>query len=485
LAKVIEFAMTEIQGREPEREEFNQILRSEKAELLAVVGRRRIGKTFLIRQHFKNEIVFEFTGIFEEGLPIHMDRFSKAINTYFYSDKKNTKPKNWYAAFDQLEKGISAMKSKKKKVIFLDELPWMASSNLRFKKAFGHFWNSWASKRNDIVVVISGSSTSWMYSEIFEDTGGMYHRVTRRIFMEPFTLRETEAFLKYKKILFNRNAVLELYLILGGIPFYLDLIKQGESVTQAIDRLYFKKNSELKSEFDELFKSLFGDSEIHKTVVTVLSQHLYGLTRMEIMEKLKQQSSGNFSYVLTELEKCGYISAYVPFGKKTKDTKYKLTDAFTLFYLKFVKGQSGVQKWENISKTQVWKSWSGLAFENTCMHHIDQIKIALKIAGMTSVQGAWHHKGNETMFGSQIDLLLDRDDGIINICEIKYYNNKVIITKEMATEIRNKMASFAYFTKSKKTLFPILIAPYGMHQNEHSLGLIQNVLEIDQLFEKK
>jgi uncharacterized protein len=484
LDKVIEFVMVEIQGREPEREEFDQILRSEKAELVAVVGRRRIGKTFLIRQHFKKEIIFEFIGIFEEGLPVHMDRFSKAIRAYFYDDKKNAKPKNWYAAFDQLEKGISAIKSKKKKVIFLDELPWMASSNSRFKKAFGHFWNSWASKRSDLVVVISGSSTSWMYSEIFKDTGGMYHRVTRRMFMEPFTLRETESFLKYKKIAFNRHAILELYLILGGVPFYLDLIKQGESVTQAVDRLYFKINSELKSEFDELFKSLFGNSEIHKTVVGLLSQHLYGLSRIEIIEKLKLQSSGNFSYVLTELQKCGYISAYVPFGKKTKDTKYKLTDAFTLFYLKFVKGQNGVKKWENISKTQAWSSWSGLAFENTCMHHIDQIKNAIKIGGITSEQGAWHHKGNGTMFGSQIDLLLDRADGIINICEIKYYNNKVIVTKEMAESIRNRMASFGYFTKTKKSLFAIMITPHGIHPNEHSLGLIQNVIEIDDLFTK-
>jgi uncharacterized protein len=474
--------MIEIQGREPERKEFDSILQSQKAELLAVVGRRRVGKTFLIRQHFKKEIVFEFTGIFEEGLPIHMDRFVKAIYTYFKPKTKIKKPKNWYAAFDLLEKAISGIRSKKKKVIFLDELPWMASSNSRFKRAFGNFWNSWASKRPDIVVVISGSSTSWMYSEIFEDRGGLYHRVTRRIFMEPFTLRETEAFLKYKKILFNRNAILELYLILGGIPFYLDLIKQGESVTQAIDRLYFKKNAELKSEFDELFKSLFADSDIHKNVVILLSQHLYGLTRADLIAKLQLPSGGNFSAVLTELEKCGFISIYTPFGKKTKDSKYKLTDAFTLFYLKFVKGQSGVQKWENIAKTQAWKSWSGLAFENTCMHHIEQVKNALKIGGVSTSHGAWHHKGNETMFGSQIDLLLERADDIINICEIKYYNNKVIVTKEMAAEIRNKMASFTYFTKSKKTLFPILIAPYGMHQNEHSLGLIQNVVETDDLF---
>ncbi|MFM2394458.1 MAG: hypothetical protein RLZZ546_2440 [Bacteroidota bacterium] len=474
--------MSEIICREQELALFQETLKSNKAELVAVIGRRRVGKTFIIREFYKKECVFEFAGIFESDLQTHMQQFSKSLSTYFYNNVELEVPKNWFKAFDLLEKSCDAIRSKKKKVIFLDELPWMATSKSNFKSAFGNFWNNWASKRNDIILIITGSSTSWMYNEVFLDKGGLYQRVTRKLFIEPFTLKETEKFLKYKKVIFNKSAILELYLSIGGIPFYLDLVKSGESVPQLIDRLFFKKNAELRSEFDELFKSLFGDSEIHKDVVKLLAKHLYGLSRTEITTTLKVQSSGNFTKLLDELDKCGFLSAYIPFGKLSKDKIYKLTDPFTLFHLKFINENQGLNKWEKISKSQQWISWSGLAFENTCFQHIECIKEKLRIGGIYSTISSWRHKGDDTMKGVQIDMLIDRDDKIINLCEIKYYSNLVVVTSDLAKQIRMKMTSFAYFTKSKKSIFPILIAPYGMQENEHSQGLIQNVVELDDLF---
>jgi uncharacterized protein len=474
--------MSDIICREEELELFQETIKSSKAELVAVIGRRRVGKTFIIREFYKDDCVFEFAGIFEADLETHMQQFSKALSKHFYNTIELEDPKNWFKAFDLLEKTCDTIKGKKKKVIFLDELPWMATSKSNFKSAFGNFWNNWASKRNDIIVVITGSSTSWMYNEVFSDKGGLYQRVTRKLYIEPFTLKETEKFLKHKKIQYNRSAILELYLSIGGIPFYLDLIKSGESVPQMIDRLFFKKNAELRSEFDELFKSLFGVSELHKDVAKLLAKHLYGLSRNEIMTMLKITSSGNFTKLLDELDKCGFITAYVPYGKLNKDKIYKVTDPFTLFHLKFVHENQGLHKWEKISKTQQWISWSGLAFENTCFQHIACIKEKLKIGGVYANISSWKHKGDTTMKGAQIDMLIDRDDKIINLCEIKYYNNFVVLTAEMANQIRMKMASFTHFTKTRKSIFPILISPYGNQENEHSQGLIQNQVVLEDLF---
>jgi uncharacterized protein len=474
--------MSDILCRKEELALFQETLKSNKAEMVAVIGRRRVGKTFIIREFYKDYFVFEFAGMYQTDLDSHMQQFSKTLGKQFYNGGEII-VKNWFKAFDQLEQACDNLpKSKKKKVIFLDELPWMASSKSNFKAAFSNFWNNWASKRKDLILVITGSSTSWMYDEVFSDKGGLYQRVTKKLYIEPFTLKETEVFLKSKGILFNRAAILELYLAIGGIPFYLELVRKGESVPQVLDRLFFKAKAELKGEYDELFKSLFNDSSLHKEVTQVLAKHLTGLTRTELIGKLKIESSGNFTRLLDDLDKCGFITSYIPFGKKVKDKIYKLTDPFTLFHLKFIHQDQGLNKWEKISKTQQWISWSGLAFENTCFLHIDCIKEKLKIGGVYSNISSWMHKGDGTMKGAQIDMLIDRDDKIINLCEMKYYNNAVIITSDLASKLRLKMASFQHFTKTKKSILPILIAPYGVQENDHSQGLIQNEVVLGDLF---
>jgi uncharacterized protein len=473
----------ELIGREYQQEELADIFKSKKSELVAILGRRRVGKTYLIRKYFAKQMTFEFTGMDSAGLPEHMERFSKKMGDYFFNGVVSEQPKNWFKAFDQLEKALTNTNKKKKKVIFLDELPWMGMSHISFKNAFTLFWNDFAAMRNDIIVIFTGSSTAWLYNKVFSSKGGLFQRVTRRIFLSPFTLYETEQFIKSKNLPLNRYAILDFYMILGGIPFYLDLIKQGESVIQTIDRLFFRPNAELRSEFSELFRSLFNNGPIHKDIINTLAQHPSGLERNEIIEKIKYSSGGQFSSIVDELENCGFILSQVPFGKKNKDKKYILSDAYTLFYLKFVQDNKE-KKWTQLAKTQTWISWSGIAFENTCKMHIPQIKGALRIGGVLSSHSGWHHRGNSEMSGAQIDLLIDRDDKVVNICEMKYYNNKIVLTKEMADNIRTKMASFQYHTGTKKTLMPILLSPYGINDNMHSNGFIQKSIELNHLFEK-
>jgi uncharacterized protein len=472
----------QIIGRANEIAELQSIYSSNKSELVAILGRRRVGKTYLVRNYFANQISFEFVGILDGTLQEHMERFAKSLGKYFYNNQTTQVPKNWFEAFDKLELAILKSRSKKKKVIFLDELPWMGASHISFKKAFSLFWNTFASTRADVVVIFSGSSNAWIHNKIFKDRGGLFQRVTRRIHLAPFTLAETAQFLKNKNITLNNYAVLDAYMMLGGIPFYLELIKPNESVTQAIDRLFFKANAELKTEFTELFKSLFNDIPIYKQIVELLAKHTEGLYRNELLKKLKTKSGGQVTSVLEELDYCGFISTTVAFGNKNKDKKFKLTDAYTMFYLKFVKDNTEKNKWAQITTTQKCISWSGIAFETACKAHIPQIKEALKITGILSTEGAWHHKGTAEMKGAQIDLLIDRADKVISLCEIKYYNNSITLTKEMANNIRNKIASFSFHTGTKKSLMPIIISPYGITENINSIGFIQKSIDIQDLF---
>ncbi|MBX7226599.1 MAG: AAA family ATPase [Chitinophagales bacterium] len=475
----------ELIGRAIEIELLQEALTSDKSELVAVYGRRRVGKTFLIREALKKELVFQYSGLYMGTLEEHMNIFAQTLSHLRNGMWDLPVPKNWFEAFRQLEMVLKQLRTKKKKVIFLDELPWMATHKSRFLTAFTHFWNQFASARKDIMIIICGSAASWMINKVVKDKGGLHNRITKTIRLEPFNLHETELFFKKKKIILDRYKITQLYMVMDGIPHYLDQVRNGESAVQAIDRLFFSEQGFLRQEYHQLFASLFDDSEKHRKVIELLSQKKQGMSREELIEKIGIFSGGGISKILEELMESGFISRSIPFGKTLKDSIFKLTDNYTAFYHKYVAGSKiGSNKnWEKIAQSASWYSWSGLAFENLCMRHIQQVKKALRIDGIKTEAATWHHKGNEEMQGAQIDMLIHRADGIINICEIKYSETPFTITKNYANEIRMKMASFRHFTKVKNTLFPTIIAPYGLNENIYSRGFIQNVIDIEQLFE--
>jgi uncharacterized protein len=469
-------------GREPEIHKLLSKLNTDKSELIAILGRRRIGKTFLIRSAFEGELFFQFTGLFKSNVTEQLSRFSNALmssNIHSF-----TQPKNWFEAFDILSKAIAKSRSKKKKVIFLDEFPWMATNKSRFLTAFTDFWNSFVSTRNDIVVIICGSSASWMINKVLKNKGGLHNRVTDRIILEPFTLHETQLFLSNKHIVANEMDIVKLYMALGGVPFYLDQIHVGESLHQAIDRICFKKGAILQLEYQELFNSLFENATKHKKIIEVLSQFPKGLTRDVIIKKCKLKTGGGVTTLLEELEHSGFISVTTPIHKNVNEKLYRLKDFYTLFYLKHIVKHVAKKEntWLSLFNTTALQTWSGYAFENVCLEHIPQIKRALKIEGITSNSSAWQAKGNDEMKGAQIDLLIDRADGIINLCEIKFANDPYIITGEYAAKLRLKTASFKHFTRTKKSIFVALISTYGIFKNKHSEGFVQNEINLKDLF---
>lgn len=361
--------------------------------------------------------------------------------------------------------------------MFLDELPWLDSPRSKFLSGLEYFWNSWASARRDILLVVCGSAASWMIKNLLNNKGGLHNRVTGRIKLEPFNLSETEAFLKYNQTVFDRYSTVLLYMVLGGIPFYLDGIQAGLSADQNINALCFERNAPLREEFKNLYASLFKRSERHTTIIRALATKRKGLTRREIAKITKLSNGGGLTRILTELEESSFLRSYQAFGKKEKDILYQLTDLYSLFYLNFIENSSPDDEyfWLNANDTPTYRSWSGYAYEMVGLHHIRQIKIALGISGIQTSVASWHNEN------AQIDLVIARKDQVINLCEMKFSIHPYTITKKYADTLRNKIGAFKEATKTRKAIFLTMLTTYGLSDNKYAY-LAQNKLTMEELF---
>lgn len=466
-------------GRENEIALLNHRLDSPKSEFIALYGRRRVGKTFLVKSVFEGQFTFQLTGIAQAIFKDQLTNFNMAVRKQ-YPNEVRTVANNWMEAFQQISE-IAEKSKQKKKVIFIDELPWFDTARSRFIQALEHFWNSWASTRKDVLLVVCGSAASWMINSLINNRGGLHNRITQKIKIEPFTLRECEDFLNHKKITLDKYHIVQLYMVLGGIPFYWNEIKKGLSASQNINQLCFEPNGFLVSEFNNLFKSLFAKAERHEAIVAALAKKGKGLTREEISAETKHPTGGSLTRLLEELEESGFIRKYIPFGKKERSSLYQLSDFFSLFHAKFIKGQKRFDKnhWEKMIDNPKQKAWSGYAFEQVCLAHTEQIKKALGISGISTEESAW--RSTHTKDGAQIDLLIDRRDGVINLCEMKFSTGTFAIDKKYDTELRNKVTAFRTETHTKKALFLTMITTYGLQANTYSLN-IQNDLKMDILF---
>jgi AAA+ ATPase superfamily predicted ATPase len=471
--------MKNIIGRETEIKKLTEYVNSDKAELLAVYGRRSVGKTFLIKQFFGENFTFYFSGAENANKKQQLFNFTTALNKHSGTD--NPIVDNWQSAFVQLEQYLRKIKNKGRKVIFIDELPWLDNAKSGFLSAFEYFWNTYASSQKDIFFVICGSATSWIMNKIIKNRGGLHNRVTRQMCIEPFTLNETEQFLKSKKIVFSRFQIAECYMILGGIPYYLEQLEKSLSLAQNIDNLFFSKNAMLQDEFSRLYSSLFKSPEKYTQIIEILAKKRKGLTRDEIAEISGIYSGGSLTAMLEELDLCGFILINNNFTSKKKFQLYQLADFYSLFYLNFVKNKKGVSSnyWSSLIGNSVYKVWSGYSFELLCQTHISQIKRALGISGVISYTSGWRSRDAET--GAQIDLLIDRNDHIINLCEMKYTTKEFVITKNYDENLRNKRGTFIEESNTKKSVHTTMVTTYGVRHNEYWNNIQSEVL-LDDLF---
>lgn len=466
-------------GREKEISVLKGALSSEKSEFIAVYGRRRVGKTFLVRHAFKDIFTFQVTGLANASMKQQLSNFNLALSKH-YPGQEFTPPSDWLNAFALLSHLLEATAGRK--VIFIDELPWFDTRNSNFIQGIEHFWNSWASARNDVILVVCGSATSWMMNKLINNKGGLHNRITTRIRLEPFTLYECENFLQSQNIRLDRYQIVQLYMSLGGIPYYWNEVGPGLSAMQNIDKICFTGSGLLTDEFDNLYRSLFTNHERHLSIVKALAKRSKGLTREDLIKISGLPNAGSTTRILEELEVSGLIRKYVPFGRKSRNSLYQLIDFYTLFYLKFIQNnrESNNNNWLNFIDTPEYRAWSGYAYEQVCLYHLPQIKQSLGISGVHTMVSSW--RSSIPGQGAQIDLIIDRRDQVINLCEMKFSVSPFLITKKYASELRNKIGTFKTETGTRKSVFLTMVTTFGIQKNIHSTGLVQNELQLEDLF---
>lgn len=470
-------------GRNKEMQTLQEAYDSEYSEFVAVYGRRRVGKTFLVREKFNYTFTFQHSGLANEKNRQQITEFRNSLVKYGL--KATPIPKNWHEAFGLLEKLI-AQSEDKKKVVFIDEMPWMDAPRSNFVSALEHFWNGFASARNDVLLIICGSATSWMVNNVFRNHGGLHNRVTRRIHLHPFSLHECELYAESRNLAFSRYELLLCYMILGGIPFYWTFLKKGMSVDQNIDNLLFSRDGELYGEFNELYASLFTNPEGYVRVIQTLGTKRIGMTRSEITKEANIDSGGRLTTILDDLENCDFIRSYQSFATSKNNVIYQLTDNYTLFYYKFIKSNHDADPhfWTNNINTPTRNNWQGLAFEQVCYAHIKQIKQKLGIGGVMSKVCSWYVGSDDELGpGAQIDMLIDRADNVINICEMKFSDSKYLISKDDSDSLKWKRSRFIATTGTKKSIHLTMVTTDGVAANKYA-GEIQSQVTGDDLFKE-
>lgn len=469
-------------GRDEEIKVLKDALQDESSHFIAVYGRRRIGKTFLVRESYGYRFTFQHAGLYKGTFQEQLEAFENSIKD---AGGTANKRKNWLEAFEDL-KDLIRSSSEKKKVIFLDELSWMDTPNSDLIKALENFWNGWASGRKDIILIVCASATSWILSKIIHNKGGLYNRLTESIHLGSFSLYECEKYVEAKNLALNRIQILQYYMIFGGVPYYWSFLKKGLSLSQNIDKILFAYDAPLKDEFQYLYASVFKKPESYIKIIHALAKKKSGMTREEIISSTKLSNSGTLTTKLEELESCGFIRKYTAFGAKKKNAVYQLIDNFTLFYYQFLEDTpSDEHFWSTQINTPKVNTWNGLAFERVCLLHIPQIKKKLGISGVHTDVHSWYAKADSDkgIKGSQIDLLIARKDQVINLCEIKYSGSDYTITKKTDEDIHNKIQDFITGTGTHYAIYPTLITTYGLVENAYSND-IQSVVTMDDLFEK-
>lgn len=465
-------------GRQEESKILVDAANADRSRFIVVYGRRRVGKTYLIRETFNYSFAFSHTGIEGASMGEQLEAFRESLVEQGLPDVD--RPKDWIEAFSLLKRLLKSSPDGRK-VVFIDELPWMDTPRSRFVRALEHFWNGWCAARKDIVLVVCGSATSWMIRTVLRNKGGLFNRANRVLCLEPFTLRQCEEYMRDRGFALSRYEIAEGYMVFGGSPYYWSLLDKSLSMAQNIDRLCFTAAGELAGEFRRLYASVFRRPEKHLRVITALYDRREGLTRDEISKRTKIQATGKLTLVLEELEESGFLRRFAPPGRKTRGAVYQLMDNFTIFHLQFMAGRSSARRgfWLSNVDTAVRNSWEGIAFERVCMWHQDSIKDALGISGVSTEISSWRSAAKTG--GAQIDMLIDRADGVVNVCEMKFSQGEFSIGDAYAKRLRDRIQLFKDETGTRKSVHLTFVTTYGVKRNENA-GMVQSEVTLDDLF---
>lgn len=469
---------------------LDRLMEEQQAQFVAVYGRRRVGKTFLIREYFDDSFSFFHTAVSPQELKdrqpellyrIQLDEFSKTLKMYGYDNP--TPIKDWFDAFDRLWLLICQHPLEERLVLFFDEMPWLDTPRAGFMSALEHFWNRFASGRHKLLLIAAGSATAWMLDNLVNNNGGLYNRTSRDIHIHPFSLAETEEYFQSRGVLMDRYDIVQSYMIIGGVPYYLSLFEKGKSLAQNIDTMFFNRGNKMEKEYTRLFQSMFADNDKYKRIVEFISKYRYGVLRGKICEDLGLSNGGAVGEILMSLEECDLITSFYNFGESKRNKYYKLTDPFCLFYLSFAQKHPTNNRsfWQDNQNLPKLSPWRGQAFEDVCFSHQEQIKRALGIQGVHCEIYPWRHIADGFTPGAQIDMLIDRADRVVNVCEMKFSQSEFIVDKDYDEKLRNKIVAITESTKGKRNPQMTLITTYGLRNGLYS-GRFQKTVTMDDLF---
>ncbi|MCC6701611.1 MAG: AAA family ATPase [Fluviicola sp.] len=470
-------------GREEQTQLMVDALKAKHSSFVAITGRRRVGKTYIVREVYTKNMCFSVTGIQSANLQTQLNNFVQKLQEHNPNTTITGKVTDWQQAFALLKFYLKSLPKTKKQVVFIDELPWIATAKSKFTQLLAHLWNDYLSVEKHFILVVCGSATSWITQKIINDKGGFHNRVNLPIHLKPFTLAETKQFLATKNINYTPTGIAEIYMALGGLPYYLEQLKKGESPAKAIERICFEANGILKNEYNNLYKALFNYWENHEAIVSVLAKSHNGLTREQLINASKVSAGGPFTRTMNDLLLTGFVEDIFPFGKKKRGSVYRLVDEFSVFYHRFMKGneKKDAAIWQQIAQSQSYKTWKGFAFESLCLKHIQEIKKALGILGVYTETSSFTKVGNTTTQGFQIDLVIDRKDAAINLCECKFYESDFEISKKYAQEIKQRKVAFQQETKTKKMLINTFISNEEIIENEHAHEVVDAFIHLSEL----
>ncbi|MGN0222690.1 MAG: ATP-binding protein [Muribaculaceae bacterium] len=478
--------MATIIGRKKEIDELMRIYRSPQAQFVAVYGRRRVGKTYLVRELFKNEFAFYFTGISpvelkgKSLLSAQLTAFASALQLYGYDGE--AVPQSWLQAFDMLIKLLMQKPKDRRMVVFIDEMPWLDTPRSGFVSAFEHFWNGWGAGQENLMLIVCGSASSWIKENLINSYGGLYNRVTSEIRLAPFSLAESEELLTSMGVTMSRYDILQLYMALGGIPMYLSYVIPGRSLAQTIDALFFERNAKLKLEYSRMFRSIFNGVELYQQVVDLLAKHHGGLTREEIMTALGITSGNRITNLLRTLEASDFIEAYKPFERTTRCRVYRLIDPFCIFFKAMVEGKRRTENyWRENESRGALNVWRGCAFENAALLHVKQILRAMGVDGVSHEAAPWVIKPTDASRGMQLDLVIVRNDRVVNVCEMKFLSTQFTVTADYEQVLRARQAFVSEHFAPRYNVQMTLVSALGLAFGKHC-GVFQNSVTIDDLF---
>lgn len=480
----------ELIGREKEVQELERLYRTDKSEFVAVYGRRRVGKTYLINQVFSDRIVFRHTGITpvdinsrieKSPMKVQLKAFFRSLNEQGGDFRKI--PHDWYEAFLMLKELLEKKKNGKKRVVFLDELSFMDTRKSEFIPALSDFYNNYVSRQSDILLIVCGSATSYILNNLVNNHAGLYDRLTYQMKISPFKLKDTELLLLHNGWKLPRLEITKAYMIFGGIPFYLDYLNPDYSLARNIDNLIFRKEGSLRNEFSRLFSSTFTNAELTEKIVRSLFKKRIGLTKDELLKSLGKSDSPAFRNAVLALEESDFVLKYIPFGGKKKDERIKLIDPFCLFYLRFVDRNSAFNEsfYSDNQFSQPVLSAQGYGFEDVCFNHIPEIKKALGISGVQCEVGPYFQKDTDNNKAYQIDMVIVRKDNVVDLCEAKFSLSEFELNLKGNQRLAEKISHLNELLPKRYIVQAVLLTTFGLKNSQYS-STFQSVITLDDLF---